>query len=363
MPIITLSSVYGLNNFRFRGRLFWICLSLFCYFYLLVFSPNIKTLTFITIIVTIMVTAKVHSNFLNSCNGNDIKVVIRNIIFFISLFILLQHFIIKDYLMYSGFPSTTGFDTEPSHFILATGPFLLFLFLVGDFLEKAAVLALVFVITVFIGSLISGLFLIILGSIYFVSSSKNLAKLFWLPVCSFIFFIVFFYYGTDHIYQRIFLSDSNISSLVYLQGWEELVGTIQQGKYFGLGLNNSENTGLGKNAEMIYQIYGNYKQLQDLGFLAADLIVELGILGVLIVFFVSYMVANSFIGMISLIRKNHDKTFNYVLILGHCMVLFMFFDLYIRSAGYLSPGVYFFFLGLSILKYQNARKQLTGFKN
>ena len=335
----------------FRLRISLLCLSMIYGWYLLAFSFQLKTFAMILFLVIMAFVAQLHSRFLGSCNRLQIQPVIRVMLVVIILFLVLQHTAASGYSIYPKYPKASFFDTEPSHLMAAIAPFILFLFIKGNKIDRLLMLFFLVFIGIYVGSLIAIVFLVATVCLQIVHNAQSLKGVFWVTCLFLGAYSLLAYNQLDYFSSRLDINDSNLTTLVYLQGWEVLWNAIWHGPFFGLGLSNSQSSVLGSISDQIYMINGGNKNLEDLGFLAADLIVELGLLGGLTVLFLFSKTVKS---GLYLVRRPATLTGsdNSLLLLGHCMTACFIGSLFIRSTGYVGPSVYLFFLGISIISFE-----------
>lgn len=165
-----------------------------------------------------------------------------------------------------------------------------------------------------------------------------------IALTSFVFFLVFIqpellvYYA-----DRIFLSESNsnLSALVYLQGWQEAYKSIVETNGLGLGFQMAGTNSPSEMAQRIYSIASVYLNREDGSFLAAKVVIEFGVLGVFFVLLYLVLFCRSFIS----IRRGAYNVGDFGLFFDS-MVVGFFVDMFVRSAGYFTLG--FFMLAVAI---------------
>ena len=165
--------------------------------------------------------------------------------------------------------------------------------------------------------------------------------------------------NNEYFASRLNFDESdNLTTLVWLQGWDLAKINFINTNGLGLGFQmlGSENTSLSTYSYLTEKIAGQYKNLEDGGFLAAKIIAELGIAGLLIVgFYIIYLM-----GFIRTLNNNNKlpKLFNpalkneiHNLKKLFCQGLLFFFvvEFFLRGYGYFSPSLYMVLTGIFLL--------------
>lgn len=141
---------------------------------------------------------------------------------------------------------------------------------------------------------------------------------------------------------------TNQSALVYLQGWELIVDAFRRTIGWGVGF---QNLGLGQfnspSADTLLRIYGTESNLLDGGFVAAKLLSELGVFG--LVLSALYIVIA--LRMILKLRKVASRKLQFSSINRFAHVVFVMYsiDLFVRGIGYFSASSALFFVSVLLL--------------
>lgn len=186
--------------------------------------------------------------------------------------------------------------------------------------------------------------------------------LFLLSVAIFVFY--FYLSGFEYFQSRLnFSGSTNLTVMVFLQGWWLAYTNFVETSGFGLGFQRlgAEGTFLPPISEEIYRVAGGYFNIPDGGFLAAKLIAEFGVLGVcitlgycLFLFYITLFLNRNLRKVRSMDSADRDVFRKFFLAGG---ILFGFsVEFFLRGIGYFSPGLFVVFSALVVL--YNAKAQL-----
>lgn len=167
--------------------------------------------------------------------------------------------------------------------------------------------------------------------------------------------LVLIFLDIDYYLSRVFSSNEtiNLTNMVYLQGWESINSSLKESYGFGLGFQMMGQKYSGPMAQLLCETHSMCINNLDGSFLAAKLITEFGVLGIIISCLFLYMAYKSFV----LIRihlsfidrgvsifKNSD-------VFGFCVLYVFTAELFLRGYGYFSPtfllALYFLFFPLN----------------
>lgn len=232
---------------------------------------------------------------------------------------------------------------EPSHFALVFGMF----FIASINLNISKKLSVyLFASTLFFGLLLPNVTILIY---FFIGVALKVRKLSTSFIVLFVFCLLFAYLMIlqpvffSYYLDRVNFSDgnNNLSALVYIQGWLESYKSLTETSGVGLGFQMAGTNAPSQIAEKIYALANMYLNREDGGFLAAKLIIEFGFLGIILV--LGYLVL--FIKSCLRIRRNKYHNNNFLLIADLLFIGF-FVDMFIRSAGYFTLGMFLFIVAL-----------------
>lgn len=233
---------------------------------------------------------------------------------------------------------------EPSHFAIVFGVLLIPSLLLSSKYEKVFFLLSTVVFSFALPSLSMLVYLIL----YLVLTVNTLIKYVFYALV----FLLIAYAGAEYLdlagyfIDRLSFSDetTNLSALVYMQGWSEAYKSLIETNGFGLGLQMAGTNEPSLVAEKIYEIAGIYKNRADGGFLAAKLIIELGYIGLLINIIYLYLFFKSI-----LILRNRELDIS---VISYGVVFSFSVEMYVRNPGYFSFGAVIMIISLFFL-YSN----------
>jgi hypothetical protein len=130
---------------------------------------------------------------------------------------------------------------------------------------------------------------------------------------------------------------SNLSWLVFQQGWELIHESIKSSIGFGIGFQQlGVNTGYEKIelSNLINQLAGGYMNIFDGGFNLVKIVSEFGVFGTLLIFFYIWIL---FRAVLRLTKKDNTtaQVFSYSILVAYTVELFL------RGVGYFSSGSIF----------------------
>lgn len=164
----------------------------------------------------------------------------------------------------------------------------------------------------------------------------------------------------EYFSDRLTFEDTdNMTTLVWLQGWDLAVNNFISTYGVGLGFQmlGQDGTQLSDISYRTKDIAGGFKNLDDGGFVAAKVVAELGVIGlalsVLYVLFVGwfliYLADKNRVLAFRRSRREHSSL--KVMYLGTLVFGFVV-EFFFRGYGYFSPGVFFVIAALVSLKYE-----------
>lgn len=226
------------------------------------------------------------------------------------------------------------FAAEPSHFALTFLP-LLFYVLFRDRSPWHFVGALA--IAIFIGNLTLLVGVALLTVFYCRHRPLSLAVALALGVLLVVISPSF----SEYVMGRLtFSSDSeNLSTLVFLSGYERAYETLSSGHWLGVGFQQMGYVGpSGKLMDTITKIMGGTElNLFDGGTLASKLIVEFGVVGIAVLLF--YLT-----GFIRLLLRGIPEASDPAAVFFLGIYISFACDLFVRGTGYMSIAVVLFFV-------------------
>ncbi|WP_342243431.1 hypothetical protein [Pseudomonas sp. OTU5201] len=250
------------------------------------------------------------------------------------------------FLNYSKYAKSIFPFSEPSHYAITVGGILLAAGFYLHFLIRGGlVLSVLFFALVYPSTLLLLLVFIMLFS-YYVRSFVSLGIIvFFMVVLGYLIL----YYGFDVSYYEDRLSfdesTSNLTALVYMQGWESAYRALLHTNWIGLGFQNMGSLDPGVYGERIFQIVGIYKNREDGGFLAAKIIGEFGVFGLAFLLFYVIALCSSILynrNFLKAYQEDRNKAlelFPVSSVLGCSLIVAFSIEVFARGYGYFSPGI------------------------
>jgi len=223
--------------------------------------------------------------------------------------------------------------TEPSHLALILMPFYLYVCVTAPLRRRLLLLGLGLLLVILLESLVlaAGWLLVAL-----ICMRGVVLPLVVVAVVAVVLTQLDLTYYVDRL---DFSGDSqNLSTLVYLQGWElideALRGTSGWGQGFQqLGLLGTDSP----ISAVIYALIGNDSNLRDGGFLGAKLVGELGALGMALIAVLLVAIARSALALRRVAR--HPTGQDPALVFAHAVYIGLFVELALRSTGYFTGSM------------------------
>lgn len=220
--------------------------------------------------------------------------------------------------------------SEPSHFAITYAPFLIFVCIRSHFLIRILFL---FAGLIFSLSLESLTLLVVFIIVFFLCTKARYWVILALSITTIMSFI-----NLDYYIARFDFNDQsqNISSLVYLQGWQLIQESLD--KTYGIGLGFQQLGEFGSNVPASHQLellMGQTMNLKDGGFNLSKLLSEFGVFGgVLLVCYLRITISAVF-----LLRRVAlwDKSQSASLVFAASSIVGYLIEMLFRGAGYFTP--------------------------
>jgi hypothetical protein len=218
--------------------------------------------------------------------------------------------------------------TEPSHLALILMPFLLYVCVTAPLRRRLLLLGLGLALVIVLESLVLAAGWLLVALICMRGVVLPLVVVAILAV-------VLTQLDLTYYVERLdFSGDSqNLSTLVYLQGWELVAEALRDTQLWGQGFQQLGLRGTDSPiSAVIYALIGNDSNLRDGGFLGAKIVGELGLLGIALVAALLVAIVRSALALRRVARHpvGHDPA----LLFAHAVYVGWFVDLALRSTGY-----------------------------
>jgi len=249
--------------------------------------------------------------------------------------------------------------SEPSHFGLAYLPVLLFRVSVARRGQQVALIAMAFLLAIVLQSLTMVVGLMIVAGL--MLRARFLIPMLAVVIAGLALVAVDLTYYSSRL---VFSADSdNVSTLVFMQGWENAILNFRETHGLGVGFQQFGIAGsTGEVADRIAEILGKNISLLDGGSTATKLTGEFGVFGLLtiVAFLVALYRAARFFRQSQLrppaFRDPRRLFF-------HSFVVAYTIELFVRGAGYFSPGGFFLLVALMSLAARPTRTVAAGATN
>lgn len=235
--------------------------------------------------------------------------------------------------------------TEPSHYALTFTPLLLAFCVNSNLPRRCAALVIVLLIAYLIESLS-----LVVGTLLVAALCLPTA---WTLVAGTLIFAVVGVLDLSYFTDRLDLSqsNSNLSVLVYIQGWDLAGEGIARTNGWGLGF---QQLGLGNittyTSSLIVALAGGDANLRDGGFTLAKLIGELGVLGLALITAYGFALVRAMIVLRQIALRKRAASAG--LILALAFVCGYSIEAFVRGIGYFSGTTMLMIAALLFLMQQ-----------
>ena len=231
--------------------------------------------------------------------------------------------------------------SEPSHYALGISYFLVCLSVILNGWRLFVLMLGCVIIFILVKSLT-----LVIALLLCIACRVNIKILLGLLVMLPLFFIApldFTYYTSRLDFSS---STENLSSLVWIFGWQQAIHEASESLWLGSGFQQfSANANINDAAEKIEILTGSYPNTLDGGSMAAKMIGEWGVVGLICICFWMVRFLLSFIKLRKIARI-HEANFH--LVMAHAGVVSYAIEMLVRGIGYFSPGSYFLFVSIGI---------------
>lgn len=235
---------------------------------------------------------------------------------------------------YSVFPFT-----EPSHYgIFLLGPLFYVCSIYGRF-------KIYFLITTIIIALIMQSLTTIVGVTLFIFASYRIQSALIVGIG---IALAYNYLDLSYYTGRLNFSkqSDNLSTLVFLQGWELMYEGLKKSYGFGIGFQQLGEVNIKTSVgDLIYALQKKDANIRDAGLTAAKLVCETGYFGIIIIIIYLKYFISAFIkfGKTSFLKQNK------IIIFANCFLLSYFIELFVRGFGYFDGTTFMAFVSVFVL--------------
>jgi len=269
-----------------------------------------------------------------SLETNDNKIhnyvsIIFNIMLFDGFFYFIKSGIFLDR------DPTLLFFPEMSHFSLIFLPLLMFKIFTT---KKTIHIYMMILFSLFLALTIQNLILLV-GTIFIMLIHSFKKTFFFFIIPSSILILSLDIKNLYYFIERIqFVDTNNISTLVFLSGWERAYLNLFEHGIFGIGFNQlgyEGQSGFYQEKINSHRLYG--LNINDGGSVAPKLVSELGVLGIIMISIYGYYL----IKLLYKIKK-YNLTYNYLDTFYISIFIMSFVNIFLRGSGYFSPIMFLF---------------------
>lgn len=319
-------------NYQISDLVFCLLISFFVFAHLSIFTfysvSYLKGFFSIFFLIFLFFFANISKNFIKTI---DQKKFHKLMICFFSILCLVGIFPVLGLRILSSYSSIKSVFPyiEPSHYALVYTPFSIYAMSVLGKWPRILLLIFSAVLVLTLQNLTLLVSLLLLVTIFFF----NYKIIAFLPIMV----SVFLYADLTYFAERLNFSEtSNISALVYIQGWEFMINSFVQKYGLGVGFQQLANADLNSSAaDKIYEILGFNLNTSDGGFTAAKLFSEFGIFSVVIFYPLMILIFKSYISL-----KNAPLTlsfYGYKYIAAQSFLMGALIEFFVRGVGYFTP--------------------------
>jgi hypothetical protein len=220
--------------------------------------------------------------------------------------------------------------TEPSHLALILMPFFLYVCVTAPLRQRLFLLGLGLLLVIILESLVLATGWLLVALICMRGLLLPMAVVGILCV-------VLTQLDLTYYLERLdFSGDSqNLSTLVYLQGWELIDEALRDTQGWGQGFQQLGLLGTESPiSTVIYALIGNDSNLRDGGFLTAKIVGELGMLGIALIAALLVAIVRSGLALRRVARRPTQQ--NPTLVFADAVFIGLFVELALRSTSYFS---------------------------
>lgn len=240
------------------------------------------------------------------------------------------------------------FFSEPSHYAITILPFALYK--TQTFIKLSNKLLMIMIL--FILSVVLKNLTLLIGTLMValltIKTFKNFITVLFLTTAILITFFSFIQnIDLSYFIERVtFVGSNNLSTLVFLSGWENGINVLKEGNLTGIGFQQLGYITIdGYYRDRLAQLGFANLNIYDGGTTGAKLIAETGVLGIsLAILYLIYLY--------KIIRKSFSQTQIYHRSQFFIAVFIMYsLEFFIRGIGYFSPNSFLFICSLIFLFY------------
>ncbi|MBE0471041.1 MAG: hypothetical protein IBX55_16220 [Methyloprofundus sp.] len=344
----------------FLFLLIFIVIYQFFTFYVENFPFDHRTIASMVFLLILIFSALIFGGYLFQYQSKTFFNVLPFLVFFSILIGFFAIFFEQSFLGYELYAKSVFPFAEPSHYAITLGPILFASGLLLSLKYRVLILVSFICLGVLLPSLVMMLFSFLMMFFFFKCSIFKKAVFIFIGL--FFFYFLFFIEEGAYFLERItFSSESkNLTALVYMQGWSDMFESLEASSFLGVGFQNMGILPPGYYGDLIYSLAGEFKNRNDGGFLAAKLISEFGVLGMLFIIFYIRLFLSSIkllIRWINTASIDQNAQLSKLSIFASGIIVGFFVELFARGSGYFTSGVFMLLMSSFILYkfYKNTK--------
>lgn len=252
------------------------------------------------------------------------------------------------------------FFSEPSHFARPFLPFLAYMAV-----TRKGVSRILFILSgLILGALLENLTLVV-GLVFVGLLFAKKRSLVTILVIFVLILILKNYIDLDYFIDRLnFSSDgNNLSSLVYLQGWEGALNHLKGSYFMGYGFQQYGLNEIASEAELrIYDIIQGQLNYNDGSFMAAKIIGEFGVFGLFALFGFSIVWFKSAKALASSVDIRRLEYVNPQSLFFSCVFFCALTDFFVRGSGYFNAPMTLFYVACIFKMVETKSEKLSRFR-
>jgi hypothetical protein len=229
--------------------------------------------------------------------------------------------------------------TEPSHYAIAASPFLIYFIICSKKIQSFIFTILILFAAILMENLT--LILPILIALFILNKKVLIVFSLILVILLPIFGPTYYLYVTARTTSMLDSDNQNLSSLVYLQGWEYVGSSIKYFNGIGIGYQQLGQIRIKSTAQEILEYMGYPFNQNDGAFFFSKFFVEFGWIALIVTFIYIFKAIFIYYKINNLIKSN--EKFKIFLIVSF---LSFFIPLFVRNSSYFNPAIFLFYMSI-----------------
>ena len=312
-------------------------------------------------ISTLVLAANIFASFLWKIEPAKLRKIFIGVASFLCFLLMISSFGRISIGNYGEYSQNVFPFSEPSHFAIFCGPLIAVGFFLAGWKTKLILSGMLWLGAFLLPNLTLAVLALLISAIYLCVITRRLALI--IPILTLLALMAqmidLVNFLPTHFLDRLNFADAeNVSTLVYLQGWERSALSLETTNGLGVGFQNLESLESGQTGARLFDVLQAEKNLKDGGFLLSKLVGEFGIFGLGFCFaylglfcFALYDLLNHFkFYQFPDLRTgwNAKQQVEFLRAIGNIFIVVFVVEILVRGVGYFSLGVFFFSVGLSL---------------